>query len=446
VNDAEWVAEVTGGSVTRFERSASGRSRATWFVEVERGDGQRLELVLRRDTGDGPLSGTEIDLRRESEIYRALEGTAVLLPRLLAVAPDGQAVLVERSRGEEDVTSLTGDDRAALAESFVAALATLHNVDPATLPLPGAGTADPAAADVELWRRIFEEHVTRPAPWVRYAFDWLRRHAPLPAERSVLCHGDVGPGNFLFEGTDVTAILDWEFAHVGDPMDDLAWLSIRGGLLQPFGDLGAMARSYTEHTGIKVDADRVRYYQLLVLTRMAVSCLVALGRRSGGMSASTYFMLLPLLEALAVPLLAERDGVDLDDAESVEERGAGADGEVIETLLADLTQVVMPALGGDRAAAERAGGMMLLLVHLQAADKVGAVTRAAELDDLAGVLGTTVADERTGLDALDARIRATAGPAPEILRYLGRRARRQLPLWPLVIGLASTPMPTLGAG
>ena len=443
MSDMDWIAEVTNGTVTRFERSASGRSRATWFVEVERG-GERVDLVLRRDTGDGPLSGTEIDLRRESEIYRALEGTDVLIPRLVAVAPDGGAVLVERSRGEENVTTLSGDDRAALAESFIAALSTLHDVDPSTLPLPPHDGRDPARADVELWRRIFEQHVTRPAPWVRYAFDWLHRHAPLPAERAVLCHGDVGPGNFLFEGTQVTAILDWEFAHVGDPMDDLAWLTIRGGLLQPFGDLTAMLRSYTEHTGIKVDADRVRYYQLLVLVRMAVSCLVALERRAGGMDASTYFMLLPLLEALAAPLLAERDGVALDDVAPPAER-PGGDAEVIEALLEALTQVVMPALAGEKAAADRAGGMMMLLLHLQASDKVGVEVRAAELDDLSGVLGSRPPTERDGLRVLDDRLRAEPGPSAEILRYLGRRARRQLPLWPLVAGIASSPIPPVTA-
>lgn len=444
MKDIDWVAEVANGTVTGFERSASGRSRATWFVEVERDDGERVDLVLRRDTGDGPLSGTEIDLRRESEIYRALEGTDVLIPRLLAVAPDGDAVLVERSRGEENVNMLSSDDRAALAESFVAALATLHNVDPSTLAVPGSDDADPARIDLDLWRRIFEEHVTRPAPWVRYAFDWLHRHAPLPAARAVLCHGDVGPGNFLFEGTEVTAILDWEFAHVGDPMDDLAWLSIRGGLLMPFGDLTTMLRSYTDHTGIKVDADRVRYYQLLVLVRMAVSCLVALERRAGGMDASTYFMLLPLLEALAAPILVERDGVALDEVAPPAE-GPGADAEVIETLLSSLTQVVMPALAGEKAAADRANGMMMLLVHLQASDKVGAEVRAAELDDLAGLLGDRPATERDGLGALDDRLRAEPGASAEVLRYLGRRARRQLPLWPLVAGLAANPIPPVAA-
>ncbi len=60
------------------------------------------------------------------------------------------------------------------------------------------------------------------------ALEVLRRLAPASVPRTVVCHGDVGPGNFLHDGARVTALLDWEFAHLGDPMDDLAWWVFRG--------------------------------------------------------------------------------------------------------------------------------------------------------------------------------------------------------------------------
>jgi hypothetical protein len=47
----------------------------------------------------------------------------------------------------------------------------------------------------------------------------------LDGDGLVLVHGDYGPQNMLFDAdaTTVTAILDWESAHVGDPIEDLAW-------------------------------------------------------------------------------------------------------------------------------------------------------------------------------------------------------------------------------
>jgi Ser/Thr protein kinase RdoA (MazF antagonist) len=40
-----------------------------------------------------------------------------------------------------------------------------------------------------------------------------------------LVHGDFGPNNVLLDdrGQAVTAVLDWEWAHAGDPIDDVAW-------------------------------------------------------------------------------------------------------------------------------------------------------------------------------------------------------------------------------
>lgn len=83
-----FVEAATGGRIERFERTATGASRATWLVDVE-GPGGTARLVARRDTGDGPLSGTELSLAREAAVYRALAPTPVRIPRLLAASDDG---------------------------------------------------------------------------------------------------------------------------------------------------------------------------------------------------------------------------------------------------------------------------------------------------------------------------------------------------------------------
>lgn len=445
--DRDWVGDLMSGTVTRFDQVTAGKSRATWLVDVERGDGSLLELVLRRDTGDGPLSGTELSLARESVVYGALRDTAVPIPRLWGVAPDGQALIVERVAGSEDLTAL-GDARAGVLDEFLKALAMLHAVDTTTLDLPGferpASAEDHALCDLALWQRVFEGHVKSPAPLVRFAFRWLHDHAPTSVERTVLCHGDLGPGNFMHAGGKVTAVLDWEFAHLGDPMDDIAWFSIRCAQVLDHRDLSVEIARYEELTGLKVDAERVAYYQLMVLVRMAVACLVALDRAAGQMDTSTYLALLPLLARQITTSLAEQVGVELGPTSLPAPNAASGRATVLDIVSTDLGSVLLPELQ-TVAARSRAMGMALLLMHLKTADTLGAPVDAAELDDLAEVLGDRPASVEDGWRQLDSVVQ-TAGPEryPELIGFFSRHADRQVALWPIIAGLAAKPLPKIG--
>jgi aminoglycoside phosphotransferase (APT) family kinase protein len=121
----------------------------------------------------------------------------------------------------------------------------------------------------------------------------------------VLCHGDAGPGNFLFEGERVTALLDWEFAHLGDPLDDLAWVAVRAHLLGGFGDLEHGLRTWRDASGLRLDVPRIEYYRALVLLRMAISCRIALAHADSERSDTTvYRLLLPYLRWLLPDSLA----------------------------------------------------------------------------------------------------------------------------------------------
>src|SRR5207244_2311892 len=102
-----------------FERTEGGHSRGTWLVDVALAHGEVRELVVRRDTGDGPLSGTEISLPREGVVYRALAETDVRIPRLVGVSPDGDALLVERAVGSDNLASLSADQQALVMRGFI---------------------------------------------------------------------------------------------------------------------------------------------------------------------------------------------------------------------------------------------------------------------------------------------------------------------------------------
>lgn len=324
----EFVESAARARLVRAERKGSGASRATWLVEVE-GAGGRLPLVLRHDSGDGPLSGTELSLEREAAVYAALADTGVRIPRLLAALAGGRALLLERAPGSEAFAAVEGPElRQRLVRDYFAALAALHRVDPGRLALPGfarpADGPDHARADLRLWRRIAAARLSEGDPLQDFAFAWLDANAPGGAERTSLCHGDAGPGNFLFEGDRVTALLDWEFAHLGDPLDDLAWVAVRAQLLGGFGDLRDGCRRWAEASGCTLDRGRIEYYRALVLLRMAVSCRLALGHAGArSMDTAVYELLLPYLRGL-LPEALRRAGCAARELEDFAAEGRAA--------------------------------------------------------------------------------------------------------------------------
>ena len=311
-----FVETSSGGSVVRAQPATTGASRRTWLLDVERG-GERLELVLRVDTGDGPLSGSELNLAREAVVYRALQGRGVRIPKLHAASRE--ALLIARAPGSDAFASvLDAGRRAAIVRDFFVALAELHGVNADRLALPGfavpADGPDHARCDLDLWRRISAARIP-PDPLCEFAARWLDASAP-PADRTVLCHGDAGPGNFLFDGERVTALLDWEFAHLGDPLDDLAWVAVRAHLLGGFGDLAEGFRTWRDSSGMRFDVARVEYYRALVLLRMAISCRLGLAHADAQRGDTTvYRLLLPYLRWLLPDALARAGckGPELDE-------------------------------------------------------------------------------------------------------------------------------------
>lgn len=320
-----FVTATTGGRITRFERSAMGSSRATWLVDVEDGS-DVARLVARRDTGDGPMSGTELSLAREAVVYAALAETPVRIPRLVAASEDGRTLLVERAPGSEAFAQIEGDEeRQAVVRDFFSALAELHVVDAAKLRLPGfpktSDAREATRADLALWQRIFRARVASD-PLLALGYAWLDANAPTCDAPATLCHGDAGAGNFLFADGRVTALLDWEFAHPGDAREDLAWVAVRGQLLGGFGDLADGFAVWERATGRTAERDALETYRAMVLLRMATSCLVALGHAGErAMDTGVYEMLLPYLRFL-LPDALQRAGCD-----SAECRDLGDEGE-----------------------------------------------------------------------------------------------------------------------
>jgi aminoglycoside phosphotransferase (APT) family kinase protein len=337
--DRDWIERTAGARIARSERATAGPSRAAWLVELAADDGRRRRIVLRRAQPGGALAGTPLTLAREATFLDAFAAAAPPIPRLLAISDARDALLLE----------VAADGAVATPDLDVqaCALAALHALPPA--PLAQAGFAEPkdaaecAALELALWRDVFDARVRRPSPLARFAFRWLGAQLPDGPVRVAPCHG--GAEGFVSAGGGATA-LGWELAHLGDPADDLAVLTVRAHLLGT-GDVAHALDVYERSSGSAIDAARLRWYQALALLRLLVLAGADLDATSRGGDAAAAVALMPLLEKRLAEVLADLAGLAVDPPQDAERFGVSAD----EQDRADCAELVGEAPGSAEDAA-----------------------------------------------------------------------------------------------
>ena len=426
----DWIEAATGATVVRARRNFGGGSRVTWFVDAERA-GVPLPLVLREESGAGAFSGSVLSLAREGTVYRALRDTPVRIPQLHAATDDGQALLIERVVGTADLGRLPHDESHAALFELVDALAELHAVDVDTLALDGftrpVDAADHALAELELWGALAGEVGGPTEPEIGYALAWLQAHAPEVVARTVLVQGDTGPGNFVAAGGHLTALVDWEFAHLGDPMDDLAWVEYRLGRVPDAPSFDALMDRYASRTGLTVDREAIAYYSVLVQVRCAITTARTIARGGGAVGLTGYLVahrrfLQGITGALARAMGTTPDPAPILDASPTTEA------PLFDRALDDLETGVLPSIQ-DPAVKLRARSATTLLRHFRAVDRIGDAVADAEHTELERILGPGPHDP-DGESLRRAASEAGARGDRAFLAYLTRRAARNVALWP----------------
>jgi aminoglycoside phosphotransferase (APT) family kinase protein len=385
-----WVAQVTGGTVKRVEPITGGNRARSWAVDVRDGNAGHEELYLRYQP-PRPPSAEPYTVKREALIYRAIAGAPVPAPRLIAVHPRHDAILTERVPGRADFRRITKEaDKAVIAGEFMAALAALHRMDIRGRQLPGpaqGSIADCVRAELATWRAMYQE-TGRSDPLIELALDWLEARVPEPPGRPALVHGDAGPGNFLFDDGHLTALLDWELAHLGDPMEDLAWFSMRC-VMEPVPAFAARIREYEAAAGAPIDQARVRYHRVFVSARVVV-----IRHRNVTGEPGNSIVSRALNRRLLVEAIAEASGLPLPAVAKVEapetQRSALYDG-----IVADLRDEIA-AHAGDKRAVAAAKNAAKVLKYLREVDRLGAAIEARERAAMARLLGRPVASPEEG--------------------------------------------------
>jgi aminoglycoside phosphotransferase (APT) family kinase protein len=211
-------------TIVALIRIATGNSRANWYVETA--DGARY--VVRVEQG-GVFGSSSVE---EFRVMRAAQTLGCPVAPVRWLEPTG-AVLGHPFFAMDylDGAATGRNDRsmpAALAEDFVRRLADLHRADWSTEIDSRASGVDATHSAIERWHGLYRAETEIAIPLLDEAAAWLHHHAPVP-DRVGIVHGDPGPGNFIHDGSRVVALTDWEFAHIGDAMEDWAYLiTMRG--------------------------------------------------------------------------------------------------------------------------------------------------------------------------------------------------------------------------
>jgi aminoglycoside phosphotransferase (APT) family kinase protein len=286
-----WLGEELRDPLLRIEglkRTSVGYSRENWVFDgvwTEGGKMHRASFIARRDPKGSVL---ETDREVEYAILRALEGSNIPSPRARWLDVDGSrlgrpTIVMDLEPGVCDYMVLNGarpkETRLAIAHQLADRLADIHKLDWRVSGLgrvlndPGEEAADAALA---LWEGALRRVQLEPEPELELVVAWLRQNAP-KSKVTTLVHGDFKPGNVLMQGDMVSLVLDWETAHLGDPLEDLGWVCnpLRAGEQRIAGvwEPEHLIGRWHDRTGMEADPAAVHWWTVLANLKQAMTVL-----------------------------------------------------------------------------------------------------------------------------------------------------------------------------
>ncbi len=417
----EWLSSVCEGRITRLERHTARRE--AWVVDVQDSKGSTVEGFLRLERT--PIPDNPWSLARETRLVEILQHTPVPVPRVLAQSASLACTLFERVRGRADLQNAPADQQRPVMEHFFDIIAALHTVDIEALPAAEfprpANVRDCALGEmdrvVSRWQGFLS---TYHDPLITYGIDWLERYVPQRVPRVSLVQGDTGPMNFLFEGQHVTSVIDWEWGHLGDPMEDLGNICVRE-FWNPSGGLSGLMQRYQQRSGLEVDLQAVRYYRVQQNMRgmipIAERTVIAEPREP----LAWYLAYRYIGDRSTLEAMADFLGFTIDRPELPPDSG------IADPLAAAAEWAnehdVRPALTTSFASS-RAADVTILLKCMDRAARLRAEIERADLAELSALLGANFNDVTSGNRVLDAAIRAHRLDDQRLIQFLGRRAYR----------------------
>jgi aminoglycoside phosphotransferase (APT) family kinase protein len=268
-----------GAAVETMRVVIGGRSKQTILLRATGCPGLPPDLVLRRDLLVGSLGTSVVN---EFGLLRALHTHGIKVPEVYHVQADrdvlGTPFLLLRAIPGTALGQITEAPRSP--EKVLAAaraLARVHGIpvnvaSPLLTHLGAPRTRQNIAADIDEWHTSWLAQARSPSPALDAAFRYLAKHVHTVEERPCLVHGDYSFHNLLFENDRLTAVLDWELAHIGHPAEDLGYIKQAAQAVVPWADFTA---AYHAAGGPPLDRAALRFYGLLGTLRLLMKICLA---------------------------------------------------------------------------------------------------------------------------------------------------------------------------
>ena len=404
----EWIDGHVGGMVLAVRRQP--RWRPVWLVDVER-DGERIELLVRGVRVDFPGVWP---LDHEMRFQQLLERHGIPVPRVWGWCDTPTSFVTDRVPGENDFSQSTDEERVAAMRDYMGILARIHGLDPDEFSAAGIDRAADASGSgrvgLDAYVRGYRARKVQPDPYMEFSLRWIDRHP-------VDSHGREAPvvwdsGQFHTLDGRITAVLDLELGHVGDPMMDLAGFRMRDTVIG-YGDMPTLYSWYEAAGGVAVDLDAVMHHHFVFTLTNELAFQAALAAPTPGSDYMTNMQWVSETNLHGLEALAEIHGWDLPTVETPAPRVSP-----VAHAHAHLVQSLRTLDVDDEFARHQVRIAFRLARHLQRFDEIGDEVTEANLDDLVSLLGRRPATWHDGDAALEEFVLADDGRHDEALFQL----------------------------
>lgn len=420
-----WVRDELGGSVTKIVRQR--RWRPVWRVEVE-GDNLPDALLFKSDR---PWPAHPYPLRYEYDILQVLQNNGILIPRLIGMCPEPEAIVMEWIEGgrdpgmvmeAEENGSVMTPDRWAASLSYMEALADIHTIAPEQFAATGMqmpeGPEEIALNSVDRFYAMCQEQNVVD-PLMEFCAIWLRRNVPQDLENVCFVTGDCG--QFLSSGPKLTGIIDMEVGHLGDNHHDLACFRGRHPI-ENMGDLPALYRHYEKALGRPVDFNKIAYQTIVFMSVGYYAPLFALANRAPGGDWVESAVQVAMIGRRCMEAMAEIEGVELEPFDLPEPRITPMEDMALLKLADEIRRIPTSPLFQDW----QRGIVASIADYLLNQQHYSAWAEKADLDDVEAFLGERPTDLPAADRALVDFIKS-AGPEHDhaLIKLLYRKMMRQ---------------------
>ncbi len=414
----DWIEAKLGGRVAKIERLP--RWRPSWTVDVER-DGSMIPLYVK---GSRQGFSSPRPVQFEGRAFEILREQGLPVPRQYGFCEEARAIVMERLPGR--IRPAQGDDPKeweAVLDQYLQALVKMHRLDvrlfaDSGFPCPKSSSDVRLSQMDDVERTLYLPRKKRPEPCLEFMRAWMRRNVPEKPCRAAFITGD--SFQMIYERGKLLGFLDLEMGLIGDPMLELAGLTLRS-LSEPTADFSKICRRYAELSGDTLDVEGILFHVVGTGVMSAEYMVDGLTNPDPHADYHEYYTYYIGSMRVALEVIAEIEGVTPERFES-----PIAQPSLSETYLGYLRKTIesIPA-ASDYTAYERTKSL-IQVSFLERRDSYGTEFDREYLDDMAEFLGHRPSSRATGDADLEAFVlRSGAQHEERLLRFFNKHVTRE---------------------